>query len=876
MSMNRPAVRVFVAVLFVLAALCLLSVAEGTPSETETTSFPSRVERLRGLAEVWGMVYYFHPALADPQKQAAWESELLIAIPEVEAAETTEEYALALQRMIAKLGDTHTQLLLPNELYELKFPITLAYVDGRTLVSEIDPGFIELDVPILGSELLAVNDVSVAAYLEQWLPYASGETLSLKREWIYGKLLSDLPGTEIRLLFASHSGARTDVTICIPEFADLVSGDSAIESRLDSDNLLWVRIPSLWAMTRYVDGQFTGMDLSDYYGSIASISQAEGIVLDLRTDGRDFGQLYLARTLLPIILGRFTTDDWTTSLGPMMREHRGLVSDPGAQYPSPFFTGWRSQEGVIMASSLDYILPFVVLVDSQSYTVAMPYLQPLQQLGRAVIMGNMGSEPVWQPYIHSLPGDLSLLLRLEVASDFLCANRGIVPVESVGVLAGGRDATLAAALAVLKDWENRGNLALTSPPELGLALAGAGFDFASNHVSREGRLLGLFRLWNAVNYFYAYPDRIDGDWTALLEEFIPIIEEAQTEADYAKELQRLLVHLQDGHGLMLGLPWSVSPIPPLDIQKIEGSAIVVNPMSIRTELGMVKALPPGQVILEVNGVPVEEVLSDRLETSPGATQAHRDYRAYQWLLAEIEEGDIDLLLRNEFDEPQLVQICRSCPYSEHQESIEPWWFEKGIAYVDICSIEMPDYASIESDLRDAEGILIDLRGYPQAGMMNAMADLVFAESTPYLQGRVPVVATPDPLVQEWHTRCPTIGFGSSEGFEGSIVVLTNVFATSRAETVCMIIKESGKAMFVGETTSGTNGDVTEVRLPYGLSAIFSGSEISYVDGSPFQGIGIIPDVEVHPTIQGIREGRDEILEKGLEVLQEMIEQRKGS
>ena len=38
------------------------------------------------------------------------------------------------------------------------------------------------------------------------------------------------------------------------------------------------------------------------------------------------------------------------------------------------------------------------------------------------------------------------------------------------------------------------------------------------------------------------------------------------------------------------------------------------------------------------------------------------------------------------------------------------------------------------------------------------------------------------------------------------------------------------------------------------------------DGSRLHGVGVVPAVLVSPTIAGIRAGRDEVLEKGLEVL----------
>ena len=178
--------------------------------------------------------------------------------------------------------------------------------------------------------------------------------------------------------------------------------------------------------------------------------------------------------------------------------------------------------------------------------------------------------------------------------------------------------------------------------------------------------------------------------------------------------------------------------------------------------------------------------------------------------------------------------------------------------------------------RASDGLIIDLRRYPREGMFSAIPELVFSEPTVYLQASIPIRSTPDPSVREVETSWPKLPVTTVERFEGPIVVLTSVAATSAAETMCMFLQDAAGATLVGGITSGTNGNVAEVRLPLGVSALFSGMEVRHADGRPFQGIGIIPDVEVHPTIQGIREGRDEILEKGLEVLRELIAQRKGS
>ena len=53
------------------------------------------------------------------------------------------------------------------------------------------------------------------------------------------------------------------------------------------------------------------------------------------------------------------------------------------------------------------------------------------------------------------------------------------------------------------------------------------------------------------------------------------------------------------------------------------------------------------------------------------------------------------------------------------------------------------------------------------------------------------------------------------------------------------------------------------ELPGGLRSLISGIGVFYPDRKPTQRIGIVPNVEVRPTIEGIRQGRDEVLEEAL-------------
>ena len=74
------------------------------------------------------------------------------------------------------------------------------------------------------------------------------------------------------------------------------------------------------------------------------------------------------------------------------------------------------------------------------------------------------------------------------------------------------------------------------------------------------------------------------------------------------------------------------------------------------------------------------------------------------------------------------------------------------------------------------------------------------------------------------------------------------------------------AVVVGSTTAGADGNVSSIPLPGGLNTMISGLGVFYPDHRPTQRVGIVPDVVVRPTIEGIAAGRDEVLERAVRVI----------
>ena len=73
------------------------------------------------------------------------------------------------------------------------------------------------------------------------------------------------------------------------------------------------------------------------------------------------------------------------------------------------------------------------------------------------------------------------------------------------------------------------------------------------------------------------------------------------------------------------------------------------------------------------------------------------------------------------------------------------------------------------------------------------------------------------------------------------------------------------ATIVGQPTAGTNGDVNPFRLHGGYNISWTGLKVFKHDGSQHHGIGILPNVYVNKTIEGVKSDKDEFLEKAIEV-----------
>jgi C-terminal processing protease CtpA/Prc len=189
-----------------------------------------------------------------------------------------------------------------------------------------------------------------------------------------------------------------------------------------------------------------------------------------------------------------------------------------------------------------------------------------------------------------------------------------------------------------------------------------------------------------------------------------------------------------------------------------------------------------------------------------------------------------------------------------------------IGYADLSRLPVSQVDSMFERLKGTRAIIFDLRGYPLGTAWSVAPRLTTAEMPPAARFSRPNATTPDttertdfsftqqlPRTDQWRYLRPT-------------VMLIDERTMSQAEHTGLFLRAANGTKFIGSPTVGANGDVTTVLLPGGLQMSFSGHAVRHADGQQLQRRGLVPDVPVRPTIEGVRAGRDEVLERALRYL----------
>jgi C-terminal processing protease CtpA/Prc len=182
-----------------------------------------------------------------------------------------------------------------------------------------------------------------------------------------------------------------------------------------------------------------------------------------------------------------------------------------------------------------------------------------------------------------------------------------------------------------------------------------------------------------------------------------------------------------------------------------------------------------------------------------------------------------------------------------------------VAYLKLSSVKTADAARYIDDASGTKGLIIDIRNFPSEFMVFSLGSLLVNKPTEFARFTQGDLSNPG----AFHWTAPLSLTPARPHYKGKVVILVDELSQSSAEYHTMAFRSVPGAIVIGSTTAGADGSQSPIPLPGGLQTMISGLGVFYPDKQPTQRVGIVPNIEVKPTIAGIRDNRDEVLEEAL-------------
>ena len=648
---------------------------------------------------------------------------------------------------------------------------------------------------------------------------------------------------------------RVDDTVSVSRREERRSG-----FRLTSDSILIVAAGDYYEL-------YSPTALDHLGKARDALAHARGVVLDLRPpDVVDpFGRMQLEAAFAD--LQRLLVTEPTVTGGRRRRVYYGYAS------PNPFSSG-QYRTGTMVENGARIVpargaraIPVVYLIDRHAELLSAAL--PLQASGRARIVysGELRQHSVGEVLRVPLGGGLIAQIR---TSDPLLATGERAWLQPDAVVADARgteDVALDTAVALVRTF-TPSQVRRPTPAVVPFSVSERSYP-QMHYPALEYRLLAAFRAWNVIEHFYPYKSLLDTAWSDVLPTIIRDFEGARDTADYGRAVARLASRLSDAHAYVAGPAYELGVVddgyPPIRVRVIDGQPIVTrifDTAAVRTA-----GISVGDLVRTVDGAPALGRIRDLEKLISAATSRDRTNRAALTFMNGPPGSAVRLGLtdaRGRRKEAVLERRHEDVNTLYHRERAGDVIrvLPGNVGYVDLDRLTLDMVDSMFERVSATRSVIFDMRGYP-TGTIWAIAPRLTDSVRTVARLETPLVGhrSPSPGVETFFQVVEPAP--PARRYRGRVLMLMDERSVSQAEHTGLYLKAVSGATFVGSRTAGSNGELTTISLPGGMTLGFTGQTVRYPDGRQLQRVGLVPDIEVRPTVPGIRARRDEVLEAAL-------------
>lgn len=379
------------------------------------------------------------------------------------------------------------------------------------------------------------------------------------------------------------------------------------------------------------------------------------------------------------------------------------------------------------------------------------------------------------------------------------------------------------------------------------------------------RLLALFRFWNYTEYFFPYKYVMDQKWDEALVEIVPQIANPKSEKEFLLAMREISIKLNDSHAATTNMEMlkylGGEKYPAFSTKLVDNKSVITYVAN--DSLAKIDDLKIGDIITKLNGVSIKEKVEEFSKYMQGSNKAASEGNA-NFVMFTGNEDEFEI----EFIRDDVTSVKRVHRYLNEKIKREPsknptkkWEIlDNNIGVIRMSKVKKEDIAGMMEELKNTKSIIFDVRVRP------AYTDFLVSD---YLNsGPKPILRT---LLQDlsypgryyFRDDMQECGKINTDYYKGKVVILVNSGTLSFGEQTAMSLQTAPNATVIGSQTSGADGPNYYFNIIKGFDSSFTSAGVFYPNKKETQRIGIVPDIEVKPTIIGAQQGKDEILERAI-------------
>ncbi len=382
------------------------------------------------------------------------------------------------------------------------------------------------------------------------------------------------------------------------------------------------------------------------------------------------------------------------------------------------------------------------------------------------------------------------------------------------------------------------------------------------------RLLALFRYWNIIEYFYPYRMNInDKVWNNLLYKFIPKFINASNTEEYRSAINFIGTYIHDNHTSFVYADTIIPSeqkeyILPIFWDFVQEQLVVSSCLEKNCNL------KPGDIVCKIDDIKIDDLVNKYSKVISASNHRSLLY-SISLLLTQRSNVKTKLQIKRngEYFEIDILGLSHRNYLSKKKEAFSNIQFHRIISdsigyFSPIGQYRQDSLKNIMKEFENTKAIIVDLRNYPN-DVLYKIADYLFP--VPIACTRTTSVLQNYPGVIKWdHNQ--SFGRINPNYYKGTIVVLINEKTISMGESIVAILEHSPDCILIGSATAGSDGPMSTFVLPGAVYSRFTGNGFYYANKKGIQLSGILPDIKVCPTIKGIEEEKDELLEETINLI----------